>query len=307
MEWKDKIYEHYLEMEENIDVRKLLTSLGSSSFERALMAPAGKRTKPDYPSIMLEHEIKQVEDQPLKVSGFIDGIQASLCLRYIDHRPIYLSYAAAGVITEEVELNSVEESLEIVMSKLEEEWFESIEYPMNKYLIDNWEPEEIEYQAAQRLSQQRNMLEEKSIAKNLAEREGFLVLDGGLVGKTINKRLVGVVKTTGNKYLDDETKLRSLPEGFMSPRFIIPAGSQGVTVDRFATYVRLHDASKKHWNFGLIRLESFEPGILESLAMRCLLERQSTRSMDPRFDRHITSIKSCEDKLRANRPSIFNF
>lgn len=294
-------------MSENVDVRKLLSSVGSSSFERALLTPQGKRTKPDFPSVMLEKKSKEISGDPLMVSGFLDGIQASLCLRYIEHRPVYLSYAAAGVITEEKDLNSVKESLELVMSSKEKAWYNSIDYSMKQFFIEEEEPEEIELKAANRLSEQRNLLESSSIEENLNAREGFLVLDGGLVGKKIDPRLVGVVKTTRNKYLEDESILRDLPEGYMSPRFMIPEGSQGVLAARYATYVRLHDASKRHWNFGLIRLESFDPEVLEMLAMRCLLERQSSRSMDARFDRHITSIKSCEEKLRANRPSIFQF
>jgi hypothetical protein len=294
-------------MSENVDMRRLLSSVGSNSFERALLTPQGKRTKPDFPSVMMEKNSKEILGEPLLVSGFLDGIQASICLRYIEHRPVYLSYAAAGVITEEKNLNSVKESLELVMSSMEKDWYESIDYSMKQFFIEEEEPEEIELQAANRLSEQRNLLESNSIEENLNSREGYLVLDGGLVGKKIDQRLVGVVKTTRNKYLEDESQLRELPEGYMSPRFIIPAGSQGVQAARYATYVRLHDASKRHWNFGLIRLESFDPEVLEKLAMRCLLERQSSRSMDARFDRHITSIKSCEEKLRANRPSIFQF
>ena len=292
-------------MDNTIDIRDLLNSVGSSSFERALLAPVVKRTKPDFPSILLENNSKKVEVEPLAVSGFMDGIQASLCLKYISHRPVYLSYACAGVISGDKNLDSVKESLELVISQEELDWYEGLNFSMKKYVVPSNDPEVIEHLAATRLSETRNELELASIAGNLESVSGYLVVDGGLVGKNPNSRLVGVVKTTRNKYLEDETLIKNLPEGFMSQRFIIPAGSQGVLEDRYSCYLRLHDASRRHWNFGLVRLESFDPEILESLASRCLLERQSQGSIDPRFDRHITSIKTCEDKLRANRPSIF--
>ena len=61
-------------MDNTIDIRDLLNSVGSSSFERALLAPVVKRTKPDFPSILLENNSKKVEVEPLAVSGFMDGI-----------------------------------------------------------------------------------------------------------------------------------------------------------------------------------------------------------------------------------------
>ncbi len=91
-----------------------------------------------------------------------------------------------------------------------------------------------------------------------------------------------------------------------SPRFLMPAGSQGVTVPRYSCYVRLHDASRMAWNFGLVRLEAFKPELLDPLCALALLERQPAGSHDRRFDRHLSGVRAVEDLLRARRPTVFS-
>jgi hypothetical protein len=90
--------------------------------------------------------------------------------------------------------------------------------------------------------------------------------------------------------------------------FRIPAGNVGGSVvDRFSCYVRLHDATAHGWNFGLIRLEAFDPDRLMALGALALSERQGPRSGDGRWDRHLASVAITEKVLRSRRPSVFDF
>jgi hypothetical protein len=131
------------------------------------------------------------------------------------------------------------------------------------------------------------------------------VVDGSLVARPIRDRVVGVVKTTNRRYLPDESVLWGLPAGWRSPRFKIPEGSQNVGAPRYSCYLRLHDASRQAWNFGLIRLETFDLDLLEPLCALALEERQPAGSLDRRYDRHLAGVRAVEDLLRARRPSIF--
>ena len=115
-----------------------------------------------------------------------------------------------------------------------------------------------------------------------------------------------MVKSTRTKYYKDETVLYGMPQGWRSPMFRIPSGSDGCPVDRYSCYVRLHDARFHAWTHGLIRLKTFDPAQLDALAARALVERQSAQSGDCRWDRHRLSVATTEKVLRSRRPDVFD-
>lgn len=135
---------------------------------------------------------------------------------------------------------------------------------------------------------------------------GPLVCDGSLLARPQSPLLNGVVKSTRTKYYKDETVLYGMPQGWRSPIFRIPSGSDGCPVDRYSCYVRLHDARFHAWTHGLIRLETFDPAQLEPLAARALVERRSASSGDGRWDRHLLSVATTEKVLRSRRPDVFD-
>lgn len=90
--------------------------------------------------------------------------------------------------------------------------------------------------------------------------------------------------------------------------FRIPRGAAGGSVvDRFSCYVRLHDATHQGWNFGLIRIEAFDPDRLMALGVLAMVERQGPNSGDGRWDRHLLSVAMTEKVLRSRRPMVFDF
>jgi hypothetical protein len=127
--------------------------------------------------------------------------------------------------------------------------------------------------------------------------------------QAIGAPMLGVVKdVSSTRYLPDGRSLFGLPVGWRSPVFRIPAGNVGGSVvDRFSCYVRLRDSTARGWNFGLIRLEAFNPDQLMALGALALSERHGRRSGDGRWDRDMASVAITEKVLRSQRPSVFNF
>jgi hypothetical protein len=70
--------------------------------------------------------------------------------------------------------------------------------------------------------------------------------------------------------------------------------------------LRLRSGRNRGWDHGLVRLEAHDPETLDAFAARCLAERQPRGNDDPRGDRHLSSIKSVEDLLKARKPYIFS-
>ena len=130
-----------------------------------------------------------------------------------------------------------------------------------------------------------------------------LVLDGDLRSRGSAEGLVSVAKTLRTRYLPDESVLVRLPHRWRSPVFRI---SDGASADRYSCYLRMLDASDQSWSFGLVRLEAFDPELLDPLAALCLSQRQGSRSGDRRFDVHLAPVRACEELLRARRPAAFS-
>lgn len=287
------------------DLRAFFRSVGRFTGERALTSTPLERPEPDVPAELLDTENARIDTVPLPVSAFVDGIQASLVVTYRAHRPVYLSYAAAAAVGPGARALDVRERLVIVCSTLDREWVDSLSttIPVEELPLES--PVEVERAAVQSLGGAREALERHLVEDLCTQVDDYLVVDGSLTGRPFERRLVGVVKSTNRKYLADESCLYRLAPGWRSPRFKIPAGSAGSQYDRYSCYLRMFDASQRAWNFALIRLEAYSPDVLESLAARCLRERQSPAGGDPRFDRHLASVRATEELLRSRRPGVF--
>lgn len=288
------------------DLRRFFRSVGRFSGERALTSTPPEREEPDAPAELLDASIRRITADPLPVAAFVDGVQAALLVTHRAHRPVFLNYVAAGAVGPGARCIGLRERLTVVCSTLDREWVDSLDssIPVEELPVEL--PPEVERAAIQVLGGDRELLE-RSLVEALCEQEtGVLALDGSLVGRPFDEDLVGIVKSTRKKYLSDESCLFGLPAGFRSPRFKIPAGTAGSGHDRYSCYVRMFDASSKAWNFGLIRLETFHPDLLDGLAARCLAERQSPAGGDARWDRHLASVRAVEEFLRARRPAVFS-
>jgi len=287
------------------DLRALFRSVGRFSPQRGLLSTPIERVEPDVPAELLDSECSRVNASACEVGAFVDGIQAAASIAYIDHRPVYLIYVAAGAVGPSYRPVGLREELFLACGTVDRQWADQLDggVPIEELLCAT--PIEIET-AALKLLAGRREANERELTVALGEQEvGNIIVDGSLSGRGSDPALMGVVKSLRHRYLADESCLFGLRAGWRSPRFKIPAGVAGGGVDRFSAYVRMVDASRAPWDFGLIRVETFDPDLIDGLAARCLSERQGSRSGDSRWDRHIAGVHKCEEFLRARRPSIF--
>lgn len=288
------------------DLRSFFRSVGRFVGERSLTTSPPERPEPDRPVEMLDDTKSQVTAVPLDVAGFVDGVQAAVTVTWREHRPVYLTYTAAGCVGERGALLASCERIDIVCSHLDVDWALGLGSSIPLSVLDESRPDLVERAALARLGADREVLERKLVTDLATSIQTHVVVDGSLVGRPVTDKLVGVVKTSRRRWLSDETVLWGLPAGWRSPRFKIPAGSQGVSADRYSCYLRLFDASNRSWDHALVRLESFDPELLDPLCALALDERQNPRAGDPRYDRHLASVRACEQVLRARRPAVFD-
>lgn len=291
--------------DQEYDLRALFRAAGSGLGDRALGQSPEARRDARAEVEMLDESSEPVSAAPIEVSGFIDGIQSARVITYRSHRPVYIAYAAAGAVSPARELLQVEEMLTVIASEEDEEWIASASSGIPLLPLNEPSPDLMAAEASRALADARDLLE--IICVRNASKGGIpLVVDGSIAGRPTDEVLLGVVKTSGTRYLADEKVLFGLPKGWRSPRFSLREGFQGCPVKRYSCYVRLLDASSHHWNFSLVRLETFDPDLLDGLAALALSETQSPLSGDRRFDRHLAGVRMVEDTLRARRPDIFN-
>lgn len=257
---------------------------------------------------VIENDISKPTADPLNAYAFVDGIQSQMLVTYRDHRPIVLAYTAAGAANRGPALQAVNEKLHIVCSEKDEEWLDHLnnaDNPIPVATVVDGPPPMLEKLILERVGNIRATCETELVSTLATQvpANAYLVLDGSLLGKEHSAKLVGVVKSSRTKYLKDETQLYSLPTGWRSAMFAIPTPNSETI--RYSAYLRLVPANHNSWSFGLIRLETFDPNLIDALAARALIERQTAASGDGRWDRHLVSVATCEKLLRARKPAAF--
>jgi hypothetical protein len=284
------------------DLRTFFKSLGRFGAVRALDVSPTERSKSDEDIAVFDELPVAVAGPALSVEGFLDGIQATLCVTHRVQRPIYLYYCAAAVLGGAAAVVGLREELSLLCSDKDAEWLSSLEggLPIDQLADDT--PPELERAAHRLVGLARDNMERSLVRDLLEEGCGTLVVDGSLTGRPTDTRLVGVVKTTASQWLDDESSLWSLEEGFRSARFLVRGKDH---VERYSCYLQMTDKGDSAWNSGLIRLETFDADLLEPLAVLCLNERQGSLSGDRRWDRHLGSVAAVEKFLRSRRPDVF--
>ena len=290
-----------------IDLRSFLRAVGRPSFTNAGMEPP-ERHDSEVQVELLEDRAAPVTGEPLDVVAFVDGIQNSFVVTHREHRPVVVSYTAAGAVGHRAKLIDIEETLAVVASNADVDWIEEVnaaEHPMPVIALDPTSPPLVERAAVQKLGALRAECELVLTRRLLEDAVGKFVVDGSLLRRPTSPHLYGVVKTTETRYLPDEAILYGLRSGWRSPIFRIP--SQMGTDERYSCYLRLHDAARAGWAHGLIRLEAFTADGLLPLAALALRERQGPGHGDHRWDRHLVSVATCEKVLRARRPLEFDY
>jgi len=251
---------------------------------------------------LLENNPLEVKAEAAAVCGFVDGIQSTMHLTHIDRRPVTMYYVAAGALGEGATPKALVEKLRLQCASEDVEWVESLGSRIPVEVLGSSNPPDLELEAQKAVGAARDKAERTVIDDLIAGTDaGLIAVDGSLLARPRSKRLVGVVKTTKSRYLSDETVIWSLRRGWRSPRFTIGTGENL----RYSCYVQLVEKGDGAWNLGLVRLESFDLENLEPMAARCLQETQTRSSNDPRWDRHLGSVRAVEEFLRARRPAAF--
>jgi hypothetical protein len=287
--------------ERGFDLRALFHAVGSTSITPALGAALPDRTTTSAEVELFDEASVPVSAEPLVAGGFVDGIQAAVRLTHRNHRPVYLMYVAAGAVAGWGRPVGVEERLMVVCAATDRYWVDTINVGLPVMELDAASPPEIERAAARLLATTRDALERRLVDQLVADGVTPLVLDGSLIGRPPVAGLVGVVKSTHTRYLSDEAALWDLPQGWRSARFAVRERGD----ERFSCYVRLTGGGDQPWDFGLIRVESRDAEILDAVCALALAERQGPASRDARHDRHLATVRACEDYLRARRPPVF--
>lgn len=288
----------------SLDLDRLVGAVGNFAGQ-AVPLTSDERPEPEDPAELLDTSPLKVVAEPIGVGAWVDGVQNSLSLTYRDHRPVRLQYYAAGGVDGGGDPLDLRTRLEIACSQVDVEWLESLQVPLPDIVAvdDDVDLPRLGKAMADELGVRRNLLEREVITSLLGDTSGAIMIDGAVTDHVPNERLMGVIKTVGTRWLADERPLWSLPSGWRSPRFRLKA--RGPSPERFSCYLRLASADHGPWHQSLIRLESFDPDLLDPLAARCLANVQDRVSGDARWDRHLGPIADVERVLRAHRPALF--
>jgi hypothetical protein len=293
------------------DLRSFFRRVGAPTGGAGLAGPPPERTDMSANVEVLDAERAPLTGDPLPVTAFIDGVQSSLTVTYRDHRPVYLTYQAAGAVGAGAHLVAARERLTLLASVADADWVEqvnTIDPPLPVTLLAATSPVEVEREAYTSVGDWRDRLERELVEDLVMRGSGPLVVDGSLRDRPYHLALHAVVKdVSATRYLPDERDLYGLPCGWRSPVFKLSReANAGSAADRYSCYVRLHDARHQGWNFGLVRLEAYHPDQLVPLGQLAMAERQSSRSGDGRWDRHLASVATTEKVLRSRRPLVFD-
>lgn len=292
------------------DLRAFFRAVGGVQVSRALAANPEVRTDTTSDVELIDPNIPhQISADPLEVAGWVDGIQAGLCITYRHHRPVYLVYVAAAALRSWGAPVGVREELRLYCSPADREWADEVGaaaggdgIPIVE--LDAIYPPDVETAAHHEMAERRAALE-RHLVDELAHAGNIpLVVDGDLRARGARDGIVGVAKTMRTRFLPDEKVLYGMAGGWRSPRFRI-AGA-GKIPDRYSCYLRLNNATNASWSFGLVRLEAYDADLLDPLAATCLTQRQGPASGDGRWDRHLQIVRGVEEYLRARRPPVFS-
>ncbi|MDA8047544.1 MAG: hypothetical protein M0Z30_20315 [Actinomycetota bacterium] len=254
---------------------------------------------------IVDRRIRRVTTAPVTVAGLIDGVQARALLRYINRRPVTLEFAAAGCYRGGTRLDTICTRLVMSCSWLDEGRVRPHVDKMPLVVLDEVFPEDLEAVQAAVVDRMRRHVEHLAWTHAPCPTGSVLIIDGDLSRAPVDcDHLVGVVKQPGVQYWDEEG-LPDLPHGHLGPILELPARRRDERT-RFSSQLRLVPAgADAPWDLGLVRLEAFDPELLEPLAAACLAGAQNRQSGDPRWAVQIAPMRYAEESLKAMIPAYF--
>ena len=263
-----------------------------------------ERTEASAEVSLLDAGCAQVTAEPVEVRGWVDGVQSRVVLRYFAHRPVSLCYVAAGAVDSAGQLVHIDETLTLICSEADLDSVAELaatvgENPLPVTMVSSTDPLETQVLSAAVVDDMRNSAESEVVRHLCDTGVTPLVVDGDLRARRAVSDMIGVAKTHRTRYLPDESVLWGLPAGWRSPRFTIDAGGNR---PRTSAYLRLHDAAARAWDFGLVRVECWDPDLVDAACATVLANRQPPGVSDSRWDRHLGPVAWCEQALRDHRP-----
>jgi hypothetical protein len=261
---------------------------------------------PWRPQVRLEpgppaRDIREVE--PLQISAAVDGVQSSLVFTVTEGRPSFLVYVAAGAVGPTHRLVRVAERLVVLASVRDASRLQKSSAGLPVVALDALSAQAIAWHHAAVLPDWRQQLERETVTASATDGR-FVLVDGSIDRYVGTSGLVGCVKSPEASYAVDEAELYDLPVGHRSRVFRVEPHT---TAEQrwYGAYLRLHPPFA-FYTFGLVVVQTTHPGLIDAAAAACFAQRQKLPSDDPRADRHLWSIRRCEEWLRARRPPHFD-
>lgn len=295
---------------EVVDLTDHLRSLGTGDTEAFGATDPARREQHRGSVAELDDDGACLDDvAAADVSAWVDGIQSASTVAWRAGRPVVVVYVAAGAVTSDGHPIACKEQLVTICSAADSQSVRSVsKTPV--VTVDETAPPDVPGAVHDRVRELRDGLERRVASELLARTDGVVVVDGSVVGRERSRRIAGVVKTVDTRYLSDESALFTLAEGHRSVRFRIdenvaddaalPGRREGQ--ERVSAYVRLWGADGRRWDHGLVRVETADPDLVDGIAAAALGQRQTNRTGDPRWDRHVAPVAEVERFLRARRP-----
>lgn len=285
------------------DLRSLFRAVGSFAGGDPASTTL-ERTEAAAEVSLIDAGCSEVTAEPVEVRGWVDGVQSRVVLRYFAHRPVSLAYVAAGAVDSAGALVHIDETLTLICAETDLDDVAELaatvgENPLPVRVVASTDPLEAQLLSAAVVDEMRNVAESDVVRHLCTAGVTPLVVDGDLRARRLEAKMIGVAKTHRTRYLSDESVLWGLPVGWRSPRFTIDAGGNR---PRTSAYLRLHDASARAWDFGLVRVECWDPDLIDAACAAVFANRQPPGVTDSRWDRHLGPVAWCEQALRDHRP-----
>ncbi len=293
---------------EPLDIQKLLKSINYTTSIRSKVVQNLERTRYSQNVSVVVDGVTKIKPIDIGNCVYIDGIQKSLTLQYVNSRPIALQYSAAAVVKTNGEPVKFSEKLLIRHSATDKLLVDSYGTNIVSEEVMGLEPPTIESDMHLALCNDRIFAENSLISDILTDpttNNFYLCIDGSIPFEINSSKVFGVIKTTDRVYLPSEIALYSLNPGEISPIFKIEQ-SQRKTGDIFSCYLKITGGSTMNWNYGLIRIEALNAESLIKFAAHVLTLVQKHNDRDHRVDRQIRPIWLCEEFLKARAPRVFS-
>ena len=292
---------------ESLDIQKLLKSIKSTILNRGKVSQSLERVKYSQNVEVVVDGVTVLQPNSLEKCLYIDGIQKSLTLQYVDSRPIVLQYSAAAAVKVNGDPVKFSEKLIIRHSKSDKMLVNSYGTIIDSEEVQGLEPPTIESDLHSALCNDRIFAENSIIQEILTDsttNNFYLCIDGSIPFEINSGMVFGVIKTTDRVYLPSEIELYSLKPGEISSIFKI-SQSQRTTGEIYSCYLKVTGSSEMSWSYGLIRIEALSSEFLIKFASHTLTLLQKHNSRDNRVDRQIRPIWLCEEFLKARAPRVF--